>query len=117
VKFKPYGSRCPFVDTPRKRAAAVRRQARERAALPLFADQIAAEQPGIDAVMSDRAARWARTEQAMRDFRAGQWRKIRAMFYALSPARRDAVRAAMDRDGGPADPVGWAYLIRREAGR
>lgn len=113
MKFKSYGPRCPFEDTPRKRAAARRKLARERAALPLFADQIAAEQPSIEAVMELRATHWARREQEMRDFRAGQWRKIRAMFYALSPAQRDAVRAAMDRYGGPADPVGWAYLIRR----
>jgi len=117
MKFKPYGPRCPFVDTPRKRAAVVRKLARERAALPLFADRIAAAQPGIDTIMNDRGARWARREQEMRDFRAGQWRKIRARFYALSPAQRDAVRAAMHRYGGPADPIGWAYLICQETGR
>ncbi len=44
-----------FTDTPRKRAALRRKQQRERDALPLFADQIAEEQPTEDEVMARRA--------------------------------------------------------------
>ncbi len=41
-----------FTDTARKRAALRRKQQRKRDALPLFADQIAEEQPTEDEVMA-----------------------------------------------------------------
>ena len=55
MKFHPrpdYGS---FVDTQRKRAAARRRQQRERDTFPLFAGMIALTQPSIETLMLARA--------------------------------------------------------------
>ena len=54
MRFKRYG-RYPFNDTPRKRAAVLRKQRNEREALPLFADQIAGEQPSVDAEVAPGA--------------------------------------------------------------
>ncbi len=54
--------RHPFTDTPRKRAAVLRRQQRERDAFPLFAEEIAADQEDVDQVMSDRERHWLTAE-------------------------------------------------------
>lgn len=48
MRFKRYG-RFPFRDTPRKRTVFARKQRAERDALPLFSDQVAVEQIGVDA--------------------------------------------------------------------
>lgn len=78
-----------FRDTPRKRQALARRQARERDALPLFADQIAADQPDADTVMAERAAVFARVEQQWRASFARDWRRGRAWLRSL-PAEDQA---------------------------
>ena len=64
--------RCEYAVTDRKRAAVVRWQRRQRDSLPLLAPLIAETQPGIDAVMEERVARWSRLEQDWRDRRARQ---------------------------------------------
>ncbi len=77
-----------FTDTPRKRAAVLRRQRKDREALPLFADEIAAEQPSVDKVMTDRAAYWIEREQRERAERARQWLEVRAKIRALPERER-----------------------------
>lgn len=91
MRFQP-NYRTAFVDTPRKRMAATRRQLREQQALPLFADAIAQQQPSIDQVMAERADRWVRHEQSMRDFEARVWRSARRRFYAVPAAARHQLR-------------------------
>ena len=55
MKFKRRPRYGPFIDTSRKRAAALRNQKRERDKLRLFAGAIALTQPSIDDVMLGRA--------------------------------------------------------------
>lgn len=81
MRFSRY-ERFEFNDTPRKRAHVLRRQRNEREALPLFADQIAAEQPDVDVVMEARRNNWRRHEQTDRDRRAEKWRQGRARLAA-----------------------------------
>lgn len=101
-------TRRPFTDTPRKRAALRRRQRLEREALPLFAEQIAVEQPEEDDVMRMRALRWAVSEQRTRDARAGRWREARRRLAAMEVAERRVLTLAWNRAPYPADPV---YLL------
>jgi len=92
MRFDRYGHSA-FRDTARKRAAAERRQRREREALPLLADFIAAEQPSIDDVMTERAQRWAATEQAHRDRHAQVWRNNRRRLFSIPQPERAHVLA------------------------
>jgi len=93
-----------FTDTPRKRAALRRKQRRERDALPLFAEQIAAEQPSGDEEMSRRAELSDAQEIRWRSDRAAEWRKARRMIDSLPAEERLAIRRVWDCAPYPADP-------------
>lgn len=107
MRFKRYG-RYPFNDTPRKRAAVLRKQRNEREALPLFADQIAAEQASVDDVMIGRAVAWDNHEARSRAYEARKWREARARLRAYLPNERRALAAYWQRCGWPAVP---SYLL------
>lgn len=81
MRFTRYG-RCEFTDTKRKRAAIRRKQRREREALPLFAEQIASEQPAEDDVMVRRQTEWEAHTQRQRDRQAQDWRRARGRLQA-----------------------------------
>lgn len=107
MRFKRYG-RHSFQDTPRKRAALTRKQRAERDALPLFAEQVAADQLDADTVMDERARRWAETEMRWRAQRAADWRRARAKLSSYPEPERRALHDYWQRCGWPADPN---YLI------
>jgi hypothetical protein len=86
----------------------LRRQRREREALPLFVASIAAGQPTIKAVMDERAERWARNEQGRREHLAHQWRRVRRRLSKYGDNLRPALLACWNTCGWPADPV---YLL------
>ena len=110
--------RHPFTDTPRKRAALRRKQEVERAALPLFAAEIAASQKSPDDVMQACAAAWAARAARSRQRRADQWRRARRLIDAMPPRQRRRVRAAWNGAPYPADPVYLLdFLHSLEAGR
>ena len=93
-----------FTDTPRKRAALRRKQQRERDALPLFADQIAEEQPTEDEEMARRAVVSDQQETRWRSDRAAEWRKARRMIDSLPAEEGRAIRRVWDCAPYPADP-------------
>lgn len=103
MRFKPW-PRHAFTDTPRKRAALRRKQRLEREALPLFAAQIAEEQPHEDQVMQDRATAWSDQELRDRNARAKKWRDARRQIAALPDDERRAIRRVWDCAPYPADP-------------
>lgn len=107
MRFKSW-PRHAFTDTPRKRAALRRKQRMEREALPLFADQIAEEQPSEDQVMESRARAWSDQEIRDRGNRAEKWREARRMIDEMPEDERRAVRKAWDCAPYPADP---SYLL------
>ncbi|UWR62783.1 hypothetical protein [Phaeobacter inhibens] len=107
MRFKSW-PRHAFTDTPRKRSALRRKQRMEREALPLFADQIAEEQPSEDQVMANRAKAWSEQEVRDRSARAGKWREARRMIDSMPEDERRAVRRAWDCAPYPADP---SYLL------
>jgi hypothetical protein len=93
MRFKKRERYGAFEDTSRKRAAAGRAQQKQRNALPLFAEQIAADQPSIDQVMAERAAQWEKTEAQQRASRAAAWREARRRLAGFNDATRAVVLA------------------------
>lgn len=91
-------SRHSYVPTSRKSAAILRRQAQDRAALPLFAEMIAAEQPSVDEVHARRAAAWEASEREDRARRAHDWRRARRSLREIEPIEmRERLRDFWDR--------------------
>lgn len=101
-----------FTDTPRKRAALRRKQRREREALPLFADQIAAQQPSEDAVMAQRAVQSEQSERIWRRDRAAEWRKARGNIAVMPAKQRAIVRQMWNCAPYPADPSRLLGMLR-----
>lgn len=97
-----------FNDTAKKRAAVERKQAREREAFPLFADQIGASQPPVENVMRERAEAFARWEGNERTQRAFDWRRARRVLREYEGEERAALVAYWNACRWPADPV---YLL------
>lgn len=105
VKAQRHG---PFVDTSRKRAALRRKQRLEREALPLFADQVAAQQPSEDDVMAARAVRWDRWQDDYRAQRAALWRRARQRLAAYGENTRRILRHLWNTAPYPGTP---GYLL------
>lgn len=101
-----------FTDTPRKRAALRRKQQRERDSLPLFAAQIAEEQPSEDAEMARRAVLSDTQEARWRSDRAAAWRQARRMIESLPAEEAQAIRRVWDCAPYPADPSRLLGVLR-----
>ena len=78
-------ARHTYVATPRKSAAILRRQRKDREALPLFADQIAAEQLPVEDVHAMRARAWTESEREGRAQQARDWQRARAALRQIEP--------------------------------
>lgn len=114
MRYKPW-PRHAFMDTPRKRSALRRKQQKERDALPLFAEQIAAAQPSEDQEMENRGIAWDAEETRLRLGRAQQWRDARRQIDAMPRRLRRALRLAWDCAPYPADPSRLLGLLRSDA--
>ena len=105
MRFTKY-QRIEFQDTPRKRAAVRRKQLKERESMPLFADQVAKEQIGIDIVMQKRRETWTRIEIRMRARRARLWREGRRQMRGYPESDRcDLMHYWNNHRWLPGDPV------------
>ncbi|SOC46766.1 MULTISPECIES: hypothetical protein [Hyphomicrobiales] len=113
MRFRRWHRPEPYNDTSRKRAAFLRKQRLEREALPLFADQIAAGQRGVDEEMARRAVWWDEAERERRRMWAETWRKARARLFALPDALRRTVREIWRDCPYPADPACFADLLHQ----
>lgn len=107
MRFKPFG-RYEFNDTSRKRAAYRRKLQAERDALPLFADQVAAEQTPVDEEMAGRRECWDRRMAADRQHQADKWREARRRLASYPEPIRTALKAYWQGCKWPADPT---YLL------
>lgn len=95
--------------TPRKSAAILRRQKRERDALPLFADLVASEQIPVDAEHELRRQRWESYRLQERARRAKDWRRARSELRAFPTGERERLLDYWNRHRWfPAVP---AYLL------
>lgn len=115
MRFRRWPRPTPFADGTRKRAALIRKQRLEREALPLFSDQIAVQQPGVDEVMHDRAIDWMDAQHDRRKERAARWREARRRLFALDSALRMTVRTLWRTCPYPADPSYFADLLHQIA--
>lgn len=105
----------PYGDTSRKRAAFLRKQRLQREALPLFANEIAADQHSVEEEMARRAVWWDEAERERRRQRAAWWRKGRARLFALPDALRARVREIWRTCPYPADPASFADFLHQIA--
>lgn len=108
MRFKRWPRIEAFEDTNRKRAAAARSQQKARDKLPLLSAIVAEQQPTIDDVMTTRAARYVKSQQAARDKRAADWRRARARLASYGDNARASLLAYWQRNKWPGDP---SYLL------
>jgi hypothetical protein len=107
MRFKRY-ERYEFRDTSRKRAAFGRKQRIERESMPLFADQIEADQISADEEMVKRRERCIRQTLTDRQSRANDWRRARNRAGDYPEPIRRALLVYWQRCMWPADPT---YLL------
>lgn len=107
MRFNRYG-RYEFRDTARKRAAFARKQKAEREAFPLFADQIAEKQIGVDEEMASRWRNWDRQQAKSRQRLAEKWREARRRLRSYPDDERKALLGYWQRCTWPGDPT---YLL------
>lgn len=107
MRFDRFGQH-DFQDTPRKRAALERKQARERAAYPLFVGEIAAEQQSVDQVMAERSRLWAVQFARDRARVCERWLTARRLLRSYAPLERAALLAYWQTCRWPGTP---GYLL------
>lgn len=118
MRFRRWHRPEPYRDTSCKRLAFLRKQRLDREALPLFAEQIADGQHGVDEEMARRAVWWDESERERRRMRAASWRKARVRLFALPEALRRRVREIWRDCPYPGDPACFADLLHQiEVGR
>lgn len=110
MRFHRYG-RYDFRDTDRKRAAFLRKQKAEREALPLFAEQVAAEQIGVDEEMGGRRLQWERHQVIDRKRRADKWREARQRLNGYQEPVRGALLAYWQQCKWPGDPSYFLSML------
>jgi hypothetical protein len=114
MRFRKWPRPAAYEETARKRAAFATKQRREREALPLFANMIAAGQHSVEEEMADRAVWWPQQQRRLRDERAAVWRQARTRLFEFSEQKRGAIRRAWRDCPYPADPyslVDFLYQI------
>lgn len=118
MRFRRWPRPKPYEDTPRKRAACLRKQHRECESLPLFAATVRSDQLDVDTEMARRAERWRQEERDSRIARAAKWREARARLFTFDPPRRQRIRHLWRHCPYPADPSYLTDLLHQiSAGR
>ena len=110
MRFHRFG-KYEFRDTERKRAAFARKQKSEREALPLFADQVAAEQIDVDEEMTTRRVQGERQQATDRKRRADKWREARRRLNSYQEPVRGALLAYWQGCKWPADPSYFLSML------
>ena len=103
--------------TKRRLAAAARALRREREECPLFADDIAEDQPNpeerVRTIDAAQAAYW----QRIRDYNARTWRAARRILNSLPAEERDRLRAEWQSAPYPASASSFADFLWQRTGR
>jgi hypothetical protein len=97
--------------TARRLQAAERFLKKQRESMPLFAEQIAAEQPTAVERIENFEAGNVETVQYRRDHEAAAWRKIRARVAALPESAQRVIRHAWQHSQMPASSSYLAYYL------
>lgn len=115
MRFRRWPRPTAYRETPRKRAAFLRKQRLEQEALPLFADAIAARQHSVEEEVARRHVWWDEREHDQRNMRAARWRPARARMFALPDPLRAKVRLLWRTCPYPADPASFADFLHQIA--
>ena len=110
MRFHRFG-KYEFRDTNLKRAAFTRKQRAEREALPLFSEQVAAEQIGVDEEMETRRMQWERHQVIDRKRRAEKWREARPRLNGYQEPVRSALLAYWQQCKWPGDPSYFLSML------
>lgn len=100
-----------YSDTALKRAAAKRRQLKERASLPLFAEQVKATQPSIDTIMEARAIDFLQALKRDRKRTADKWLCARYLLRKLPTADAQMLRDYWQLCKWPGTPVYFLMML------
>lgn len=102
MRFAPLPRPTEYEPTPRKRAAVLVRQRKDREKLPLFGELIRETQADPDDVLRDRAAMILRNQVDARQRAADAWKRGRAAMRALPEPERSAFLRYWNRLKSPA---------------
>ncbi|HHM8127203.1 TPA: hypothetical protein ACRMWJ_005965 [Pseudomonas aeruginosa] len=116
MRFKQMPRYGEYKFSDRKRRAFARKLVKEQERFPLLAAQIEGEQHSVEEEQQFRLTRMRASEARMRKVHADTWRRVRAMYFALSSSDREVVQEKWRRWSGPADPVCLSYIIRVHTG-
>lgn len=103
--------------TERRLAAARRALQREREDCPLFADDIADEQPTAEERVQEIDAAQVAHWQRIRDYNARTWRAARRILNGLPVEERDRLRAEWQSAPYPASASYFADFLYQRTGR
>lgn len=106
------GPRYKFEETPRKRAAVLVRQRKDRDKLPLFGELIRETQLSVDETMERRRDNWANSVARNRAERASQWLSARARLNQLPEPGRTAFLTYWNTSRYPGDPSYLHTVLR-----
>lgn len=113
MQFTRPHSRRSFDRTALKEKAYVRKLRRDHQAQPLALALLPMPEPDIDAEFARREAAFLHWQQTKRDAHAADWRRVRALYYGLSPEKRAKVRERYERNWSPRRPEFLNYIIRK----
>lgn len=117
MKFNKFCMRHePITTNRRKESAFARKQAREAASLPLFAEQIREDQHDWDAELGRREKANFAFVISQRRLWVRFWRKARAAYFALPAEVRAACKAEWDAWRGPHTPTNLIYIVQKYNG-
>lgn len=116
MKFQRYGRYEGFEMTERRKAAFLRKQRNELERYPLFADQIQSEQHSLEVEAAQRERQRRGSTQDMRDFRARQWRRGRALYFAQPEHIKAVIREKWNKFWGNRDSGYFCALVDVESG-
>ena len=103
--------------TERRFAAAARALRRERESCPLFADDIADEQPTPEERVREIDAQQLAHWQRIRNYNAHTWRSARRILFSLPAEERDRLHAEWQSASYPASASSFADFLWQRTGR
>lgn len=111
MRFQRFERYEPVVMTTRRQSAFCRKQEKERAKYPLFSDEIAAQQVGLEGEQQRRQVRRDSSEAQMRAFHARVWREARALYFRQPQELRAKIRHAWIVWTGPCTATYFSSLV------
>lgn len=116
MKFRRYHRDEGYTMTNRRIAAFHRKQKNERARYPLFSDEIESAQHSVEEEALRREQQHAASIRSMRDFRAAQWRRGRALYFAQPEHIKAIIREKWNAYTGQHDSTYFCCFVDVHSG-